>query len=137
MRGAEAVGPSSAELRRRKILAHALFAAAILIGATLLFDPPGHASFYPACPIHQYLGILCPGCGATRALAALLHGRFAEAVRLNVLFVLLLPALLALAIESYRRALRSGSFRWPQPPAAALYTTLAAAAIFTVARNLL
>jgi hypothetical protein len=137
MRGAEAVGPSSVELRRRRILAHALFAAAILIGATLLFDPPGHAIFYPACPIHQYLGILCPGCGATRALAALLRGRFVEALRLNPLFVLLLPALLALAIESYRRALRSGSFHWPQPPAAALYTTLAAAAVFTVARNLL
>lgn len=137
MRGADEVGPSSAELRRRRIVAHTLFAAAVLIGATLLFDPPGDASLYPACPIHQYLGILCPGCGATRALSALLHGRSLEALRLNSLFVLLLPALLALAIESYRRALRSGSFRWPQPPVAALYATLVAAAIFTVARNLL
>ena len=137
MHSAEVLGPSGAELRRRRIVAHALFAAAILIGAALLLWPPAQSRFYPACPIHQYLGILCPGCGATRALAALLHGRFVEALRLNALFVLLLPAMLALAIESYRRALRTGSFRWPQPPAAALYTTLAAAAIFTVARNLL
>jgi hypothetical protein len=137
MHGADVGGPSSAALRRRRIMAHALFAAAILIGAAILLWPPTQSRFYPACPIHQYLGILCPGCGATRALSALLRGRFTEALRLNPLFVLLLPALLALAIESYRRALWSGSFRWPQPPAAALYTTLAAAAIFTVARNLL
>ena len=99
--------------------------------------PPARASFYPACPIHLYLGLLCPGCGATRALAALLRGRVVEAMRLNALFVLLLPIALGGAIESYRRALRPGRFCWPQPPAAALYATLAAAAIFTVARNLL
>lgn len=136
MRGAHAIEPSSAEVRRRRIVAHSLFAAAVLIGTTLLFDPPERASFYPACPVHQYLGILCPGCGATRALSTLLHCQFREALRLNPLFVLLLPALLVLAIESYRRALRSGSFRWPQPPAPALYITLIAAAVFTVARNL-
>jgi hypothetical protein len=136
MRSAAAVDPSSAELRRRRIVAHALFVATVLMGAALLLWPPMQGRFYPTCPIHQYFGILCPGCGATRALSALLRGRFMEALRLNSLFVLLLPALLVLAMESYRRALRSGSFYWPQPPAAALYTTLAAAAIFTVARNL-
>ena len=137
MHSGDVSGPSSADLRRRRIVANALFTAAILIGAALLLWPPTQGRFYPACPVHEYLGLLCPGCGATRALSALLRGRFTEALRQNALFVLLLPALLALAIESYRRALRSGSFRWPQPPAAALYTTLAAAAIFTVARNLL
>ena len=104
--------------------------------AALLLYPPSHQSLYPACPFHEYLGILCPGCGATRALAALLRGHLTEALRLNPLFVLLLPVALAGAIESYRRAIRPGSFRWPQPPAPALYATLAAAAIFTIARNL-
>jgi hypothetical protein len=88
------------------------------------------------CPIHQWFGIECPGCGATRALAALLRGRLIEALRLNALFVLLLPCALAFAAESYRRAQRVGAFRWPQPPAGAVYATLAAAVLFTVARNL-
>ena len=92
-------------------------------------------SFYPICPIHQLFGIECPGCGATRALAALLHGHLLEALRLNALFVLLLPAVLAGVAESYRRALRPGAFRWPQPPAPALYATLGAAVVFTIARN--
>ena len=137
MRTADSVGPPGAQLRRRRRLANTLLAAALLGCAALLFCPPARASFYPACPFHQYLGILCPGCGATRALAALLRGRVMEALRLNPLFVLLLPIALAGAIESYRRALRPERFRWPRPPAAALYATLAAAAIFTVARNLL
>jgi hypothetical protein len=123
-------------LRRRRYVAHALLAMAVLLCACLLAYPPDQMAFYPQCPIHQYFGIFCPGCGATRALAALLHGRFTDALRLNAIFVLLLPALLAGALESYRRALQPGRFRCPQPPAAALYATLAATAIFTVARNL-
>jgi hypothetical protein len=137
MHAADSVTPPAAQLRRRRCLANTLLAAALLGCAVLLLCPPTRISFYPACPIHLYLGFLCPGCGATRALAALLRGRVMEAMRLNALFVLLLPIALAGAIESYRRALRPERFRWPQPPAAALYATLVVAAIFTVARNLL
>jgi hypothetical protein len=122
---------------QRRHLAHLLLAVAALLGVILLLDPPTQARFYPLCPIHHYLGLDCPGCGATRALAALLRGHIAEALRLNALFVLLLPALLAGAIESYRRAVRPGRFHWPQPPAPALYSTLAAAVLFTIARNLM
>ena len=132
---AESHGTSA--LTRRRCLANLLLAGALLLCAALLLYPPEQASFYPTCPIHQYLHIDCPGCGATRALAALLRGRLMDAARLNALFVLLLPVALAGAIESYRRALRPGSFRWPQPPAPAIHATLAAAAIFTIARNLL
>jgi hypothetical protein len=137
MRASDSVGPPGAQFRRRKRLANTLLAAALLGCAVLLLCPPAWIRFYPACPVHLYLGLLCPGCGATRALAALLRGRVMEAMRLNALFVLLLPIALAGAIESYRRALRAERFRWPQPPAAALYATLAVAAIFTLARNLL
>jgi len=118
-------------------LANALFASALLLCAVLLLYPPARTSFYPACPIHRYLHIDCPGCGATRALAALLHGRIVEALRLNALFVLLLPVVLAGVIESYRRALLPGGFSWPQPPVPAVYATLAVTIIFSVARNVL
>ncbi|MGA1983633.1 MAG: DUF2752 domain-containing protein [Acidobacteriaceae bacterium] len=131
------VDSRTAALKRRRYLAHLLLGSALLLCAALLLYPPARFSFYPTCPIHQLLGIDCPGCGATRALAALLRGHLIEALRLNALFVLLLPAALAIAVESYRRAIRPGAFRWPQPPAPALYATLGAAVIFTVARNLI
>jgi len=121
----------------RRIAVNAVLGCALLVCAALFFDPPALSRFYPLCPFHEYFGVLCPGCGATRALAALLHGRVADAIRLNALFVLLLPFALFLAIRSYVRALKPGKFRWPQPPAPAIYATLAVAAAFTFARNVI
>ena len=66
----------------------------------------------------------------------MLHGRWMEAMRLNALFVLLLPCVVGFAAESYRRAMRAGEFRWPQVNAVGVYAGLAVAAAFTVARNL-
>jgi Protein of unknown function (DUF2752) len=121
---------------QRKRIAHVLLASTLLACAALLLYPPASSSLYPACPIREFLGIDCPGCGSTRALAALLRGHILEALRLNALFVLLLPAALTGAIETYRRAIRPGSFRWPSPPTPTLFVALAATAIFTIARNL-
>ncbi len=108
------------------------FAAA----AILLRFPPALYGFYPHCPIHQYLHILCPGCGATRALAALLHGNLAEALHLNALTTLLTPVALLYAAACYQSLLSRRPLHLPHPPRAAIYATLAVAAAFTVARNL-
>jgi hypothetical protein len=85
---------------RRRGLANALLAGAALGCAALVRWPPGLGGLYPACPIHLWFGVECPGCGATRALAALLHGRLTEAMHLNALFVLLLPCAVAFAAVS-------------------------------------
>ena len=45
----------------------------------------------PLCMFHAMTGMHCPGCGATRATHALLHGQFLEALHDNVLWVTLLP----------------------------------------------
>jgi hypothetical protein len=54
------------------------------------FNPTGH-TFYPVCQFHRLTGLNCPGCGATRALYALLHGDFSTALRDNVLLVISIP----------------------------------------------
>jgi hypothetical protein len=108
----------------------------LLVAALLLIFPPAQYGFYPRCPINQYFHVLCPGCGSTRALAALLHGSFAEAFRLNALTTLVGPIALVYAGICYRRMLSCERSGWPQPPTAAIYSTLAVAAIFTIARNL-
>lgn len=56
-------------------------------------DPSSHA-FYLPCPLQTLTGLECPGCGSQRALHQLLHGNFHAAVRLNPLFVTLLPLLI-------------------------------------------
>ena len=99
--------------------------------------PPERFGFYPRCPIHEYTGLLCPGCGGTRALAALLHGHLAEAMRRNGLVTVLLPVLLAWAAAAYRRAIVGKEYAWPRAPKLGVAALLLAAFAFMVARNLL
>jgi hypothetical protein len=107
-----------------------------LVVAVLLRFPPTKYSFYPPCPIYSLLHIECPGCGATRALAALLHGNVAEALHFNVLTTLMLLPATAYATICYRRYLRADPFRWPQLPPASIYAAFVVAVIFTIFRNL-
>ena len=53
---------------------------------------PSRTAVYPQCLLYNATGLYCAGCGATRALYALLHGRPLDALHDNVLFVAALPA---------------------------------------------
>jgi hypothetical protein len=82
-------------VKLRRIASLAVVAAA---GAWVLYTfAPTAYGFYPQCPFRLLTGLDCPGCGTTRALHHLLHGRVEEAFRFNpMLFVLLAVALFAL-----------------------------------------
>ena len=104
----------------------------LLLAATLLCFPAAQFHFYPQCPIHLIFGIECPGCGSTRAYAALLSGHLREALRLNALTVCALPVL---AAGGVLRCLWPRVFRALRSPAL-VYAGFAVALLFTVARNL-
>ena len=102
---------------------------AALAGFVYLFDPSTH-SFYPVCRFHEWTGWNCPGCGATRALHALLHGRVVEAMHDNILLTLGLPLVLGrLLWFRCRRA----ALVWP---AHLLWFGLVVAVLFAILRNL-
>lgn len=107
-----------------------------LAGAAVVFffNPTTH-TFYPVCQFHRLTGLECPGCGATRAAYALLHGSFSAALRDNALFVLTLGALAARGIwfgwKNFRGRANGEFF-----PVKFLWWLLGAAIIFTVLRNL-
>lgn len=121
------------KLRRRR--ANALVAIAVVLSLALAFCPRA-ASFVPACPIHHYLGLLCPGCGGTRALIFLLHGHVGAALRQNALLVLLLPFGFWFGAETYGRAVKCGRFERPKVPVAIVCSMAAAGVVFAVIRNL-
>jgi hypothetical protein len=106
------------------------------VAGVLRCFPPAQYSFYPRCPIYEAFHLKCPGCGATRAVAALLNGRFSEAMHLNALTTLLLPVAAAYGLNWYWRFVRRGVYRGLPVPQEAVYVALAAASIFTVLRNL-
>jgi hypothetical protein len=74
-------------------------------------DPTRHA-VYPQCLLYNLTGLYCAGCGATRALHALLHGRVLVAAHDNLLFVALLPVLVYLAAGYGLKAWRDNV--WPK-----------------------
>jgi hypothetical protein len=82
--------------------------------ATLFAFNPAQHGFYPVCLFHRATGLYCPGCGATRAAYALLHGRVLEAMRDNVMFVAALPLLVYLTSTWLRHAWRRDA--WPEVP---------------------
>ena len=55
------------------------------------------------CPIRYVTGASCPGCGMSRALVALLTGRFALAWHYHPLVYLLLPFAAAVTVLSIRK----------------------------------
>ena len=88
------------------------------------------------CPIRKGLGVLCPGCGGTHAMLALLHGRFAQAWQSNALLLLLLPVAVLYAGSTLHGVWRRRADPFPDVPLPAVYLLLAVLAAFTVARNL-
>jgi hypothetical protein len=111
------------EAERRPIASHGIttraqiaLAACACGGATaFLFaiDPSRHA-VYPQCLLYNATGIYCAGCGATRAMYALLHGRVIEALHDNALFVAALPLLLYV-VGTYALAAWQAN-AWPALP---------------------
>jgi len=83
-------------------------------GATafLFAVDPSHHAVYPQCLLYNATGIYCAGCGATRALYALLHGRVIAALHDNALFVAALPVLLFVICTYAAAAWRDNA--WPR-----------------------
>ena len=102
----------------------------------LLCFPPDRYAFYPRCPVYTYLHLQCPGCGTTRALAALLHGHLIDALRFNPLTILIAPVALLYIADHLRRQCKAETTAWPYPPAYAIYGLLAITTLFGIFRNL-
>jgi hypothetical protein len=116
--------------------------AGIVLGATILgagamvffFDPSKH-SFFPTCIFHATTRLYCPGCGATRALYALLHGKFLLALKDNALFLATLAALAVWGVRFIFRKLKNRPATFDLSPKF-LWGFLAVAMVFAVLRNL-
>ena len=107
------------------------FGGLLVLGAAacivLLLVPPGspHAKWLPKCMFYHVTGLYCPGCGATRALSAMLHGDMKASLHNNLLLFPLL-ALIAVLIVKPEISLK-------RPVAVAI---VAVVLLFTILRNI-
>jgi hypothetical protein len=116
--------------------AHSLAAlGASCLGLLYRFSPQEY-SFYPRCPFYALTNHYCPGCGATRAIAELLHLHFAAALHFNAAVFLLLPVLFWYLGRMYGTAVRENRVEWPQVPGWSWHAAVAAILLFAVVRDL-
>lgn len=126
--------PNVAEPTTRPRALVALGATAAVVATAAI--APGVTRYGPPCPFHSMTGLDCPGCGATRALVALIRGDVAAAVGHNAFMVASLPLLFVVWV-CWLRSSRFGAV-WP----AWLRSSVPVAAwagvgiAFAVARNL-
>ena len=98
----------------------------------------GRAWWMPQCPFLRLTGLYCPGCGAQRALHALLLGDLAGAFRFNPFLLSIVPLLAALLIV---RHLARGKMRQYinhyLPPRSIFFILAIATAVWWLLRNFL
>ncbi len=75
----------------------------LLTALGLLLGAAAGAFLAPGCPVREWTGLKCPGCGAGRAVSALLTGNASAAFYWNAL---LFPAFALLLVASFRRPWR-------------------------------
>ncbi|MFC8568178.1 DUF2752 domain-containing protein [Streptomyces sp. NPDC057245] len=97
-------------------------------------DPyePGH---YPVCPLLQFTGVYCPGCGGLRSAHAFVHGDLPAALHANAPAVLGYLAFAVLWTVWVIRAARGRPVRVDLGPVH-LWTLGTLMLVFTVVRNL-
>jgi Protein of unknown function (DUF2752) len=113
--------------------------AVALLGALAVvykFSPTKY-TFYPRCQIYATTHWLCPGCGSTRALHALLHLDVRSALHYNALFTLLAPLAFLWLGFCFYRVMRYDQFPRVAIPRELAACMIAAVLLFTIARNTL
>jgi hypothetical protein len=111
--------------------------AAALMGALAVVYkfPPAENTFYPRCLFYTTTHWLCPGCGSTRALYALLHLDVRSALHYNALFTLAAPVVFVWLAFCCYRVMRYDRLPHVAIPRTLMVSAVAIALLFTIARN--
>jgi hypothetical protein len=134
--GGTSVPPKLTESQNRRpwlLLSGVLVVAAACV-ILFLFNPSQHG-FYPPCYFHELTGMLCPGCGSSRAMHQLLHGHVGAAIRCNALLMACLPLAAGFAIRFAVKKIKNQPAVLSISPAG-LWLLLAVTVVFAVLRNL-
>jgi hypothetical protein len=106
-----------------------------LLVTLYLFDP-SESSFFPPCPFRALTGLLCPGCGTTRAIHQLLHGNLVAAVTLSPLLVLISPTLGYALVSTLVLAARDRPLPVPMIHSLWIWVLLMSIVLLWIIRNL-
>jgi hypothetical protein len=131
----DAVRPFATAERRLAWVALVGLSAMFLV--SMLWRPADEPTFI-LCPFRAVTGLLCPGCGMTRAFCALGHGELGRAIYFNALSPLLYLSLIVVWIGAAATVLKLHRVRAAlmhlRPNAAVSMTILALVMVWWVVR---
>ncbi|WAU80227.1 DUF2752 domain-containing protein [Streptomyces sp. Qhu-G9] len=129
------VTPAPGSLPRRLVVPGGILAAVVGAFAYVGTVDPNEPGHYPACPLLQYTGLYCPGCGGLRSAYAVVHGDLGTALGANAVAVLGYAVFAALWTVWVVRSVRGRPTR-VDPGPSLLWALGALLLVFTVVRNL-
>lgn len=88
------------------------------------------------CPFNQITGLLCPGCGLSRMMLALIEFDIPLAIYYNAAAFLLLPSWVAVFISYCYEYIKYGKVKMRAWYKVILVVTIAVLVVFGVARNI-
>lgn len=89
------------------------------------------------CLFHKFTGLLCPGCGITRMILAILHLDFKSALQYNQVVFIFSPIILYFIIRLYVSWLKSENYKLSLIENIVVYIMLTILLIFGIIRNII
>lgn len=89
------------------------------------------------CLFHKFTGLLCPGCGITRMILAILHLDFKSAFQYNQVVFIFSPIILYFIIRLYISWLKSENYKLSLIENIVVYIMLTILLIFGIIRNII
>lgn len=89
------------------------------------------------CLFHEITGLLCPGCGITRMILAILHLDFKSAFQYNQVIFVLSPVIIYFVIRLYVSWLKSKPYKLSLLENIIVYIMLIVLLIFGIVRNII
>ena len=120
---------------KRALYLAALALAPLACIALYLFDPAAKDDPYPNCPFLWLTGYYCPGCGTLRAYHQLLRGNVVDAIGLNPLTVVALPAMVYAVASMWLTGYRGRGLPQPRWTMGSGWAVAAVLVVFGVVRN--
>ena len=102
---------------------------ALLIAGLVAFALMPELPHVPLCFYHAMTGHDCPGCGTTRSVFAILHGRFATAAAFNLLGYFVMLIVLRRMVTLARPELQKQWFNSPSADKLLMGSMIAVAAV--------
>ncbi len=121
--------------KKRWLLVCSLTLALLGAGLLLAFLVTKGLRLY--CPIQKLTGLLCPGCGNTRATLALLRLDLKAMLKFNLLYPVELLYMARIYYLCCKRFIKTGVFQYHTRPDMADITCLSAILLWTILRNIL